>query len=114
MSKKGPRHCRRLQEQAPPSGQKPSGHLAARDRAARAEELGSSQGQCPALCPRREPREWSAWYLRGQLATRERTTGAPRGGRCTGPIGPRGAPGRTCGGRGRAFKGRDLETPPQI
>jgi SRSO17 transposase len=42
-----------------------------------AEELGSSQGQFPDLFQRREQREWSAWYLRGQLANLERKTVEP-------------------------------------
>ena len=77
MSKKGQRQRRRLQEQAPPSGQKPSGNLAARDLEALAEELVTYHAQFRDLFQRREQREWSAFYLRGQLAEIERKTVEP-------------------------------------
>jgi SRSO17 transposase len=77
MSRKGQRQRRRLQEQAPPSGQKPSGNLAARDLEAMAEELVSYHRQFHDLFQRREQREWSACYLRGQLANLERKTVEP-------------------------------------
>jgi SRSO17 transposase len=77
MSKKGQRQRRRLQEQAPPSGQKPSGNLAARDLEAMAEELVTYHGQFQDLFQRREQREWSAFYLRGQLADLKRKTVEP-------------------------------------
>ena len=77
MSKKGQRQRRRLQEQAPPSGQKPSENLAARDLETMAEELVSYHAQFQDLFQRREQREWSAFYLRGQLADLERKTVEP-------------------------------------
>jgi SRSO17 transposase len=77
MSKKGQRQRRRLQEQAPPSGQQPSGNLAARDLETMAEELVSYHAQFHDLFQRREQREWSAFYLRGQLADLERKTVEP-------------------------------------
>jgi SRSO17 transposase len=77
MSKKGQRQQRRLQEQAPPSGQPPSGNLAARDLEALAAELVSYHAQFHDLFQRREQREWSAFYLRGQLADLERKTVEP-------------------------------------
>lgn len=77
MSTKGQRQRRRLQEQAPPSGQKPRGNLAARDLEAMAEELMSYHGQFHDLFQRREQREWSAFYLRGQVADLERKTVEP-------------------------------------
>jgi SRSO17 transposase len=78
MSTKGQRQRRRLQAQAPPSGQKPSGNLAARDVEAIAEELGTYPALFPDLFQRREQRQWSAFYLRGQLAELERKTVEPR------------------------------------
>jgi SRSO17 transposase len=77
MSKKGQRQRRRLQEQAPPSGQQPSGNLAVRDLETMAEELVSYHAQFHDLFQRREQREWSAFYLRGQLADLERKTVEP-------------------------------------
>lgn len=77
MSKKGQRQRHRLQEQAPPSGQKPSGDLAARDLEAMAAELLTYHAQFHDLFQRREQREWSAFYLRGQLADLERKTVEP-------------------------------------
>jgi len=77
MSTKGQRQRRRLQAQAPPSGQKPSGNWAARDLEAIAEELGTYPALFHDRFQRREPREWSACYLRGQLADIERKTVEP-------------------------------------
>jgi SRSO17 transposase len=77
MSKKGQRQRRRLQEQAPPSGQKPSENLAARDLNAMAAALVSYHALFHALFQRREQREWSAFSLRGQLADLERKTVEP-------------------------------------
>lgn len=77
MSKTGQRQRRRLQEQAPPSGQKPSGNLAARDLEAMAEELLTYHAQFHDLFQRREQRAWSVFYLRGQLADLERKTVEP-------------------------------------
>jgi SRSO17 transposase len=77
MSKKGQRQRRRLQQSAPPSGQKPEMNLAVRDLEALAEELASYHAQFQDLFQRREQREWSAFYLRGQLADIERKTVEP-------------------------------------
>jgi SRSO17 transposase len=77
MSKKGQRQRRRLQEGVPPSGQRPEGNLAARDVEAMAEELVSYHARFHDLFERREQREWSAFYLRGQLSEIERKTVEP-------------------------------------
>jgi SRSO17 transposase len=77
MSKKGQRQRRRLQQSAPPSGQKPEMNLAPRDLEAMAEELVIYHAQFHDLFQRREQREWSAFYLRGQLAELERKTVEP-------------------------------------
>ncbi len=85
MNRKGQRQRRRLQEQVPPSGQKPRGNWAARDLDARAEELRSYHGQFQDLFQRREQREGSAFYLRGQVADLERKTVEPLGVTLHGP-----------------------------
>src|SRR5262245_65519206 len=77
MSKKGQRQRRRLQQSAPSSGQRPELNLAPRDLAAMAEELVTYHTQFHDLFQRREQREWSAFYLRGQLADLERKTVEP-------------------------------------
>jgi SRSO17 transposase len=77
MSKKGQRQRRRLQEGVPPSGQRPEGNLAARDVEAMAEELLSYHALFHDLFERREQREWSAFYWRGQLSDIERKTVEP-------------------------------------
>jgi SRSO17 transposase len=77
MSKKGQRQRRRLHTSAPPSGQKPVMHLAPRDVAAMAEELVTYHERFHDLFQRREQREWSAFYLRGQLSDLERKTVEP-------------------------------------
>src|SRR5919106_779383 len=77
MSKKGQRQRRRLQASAPPSGQKPVMNLAPRDVEAMAEELVTYHALFHDLFQRREQREWSAFYLRGQLADLERKTVEP-------------------------------------
>src|SRR4029453_15020889 len=77
MSKKGQRQRRRLQEKEPPRGKQPSGDLAARGLETMAEELVSYHAQFHDLFQRREQREWSAFYLRGQLADLERKTVEP-------------------------------------
>lgn len=78
MSKKGQRQRRRLQQSAPPSGQKPEMNLAPRDLEAMAEELVTYHALFQDLFQRREQREWSAFYLRGQLSKLERKTVEPR------------------------------------
>jgi SRSO17 transposase len=77
MSKKGQRQRRRLQAKAPPSGQKPQLNLAPREVEAMAEELVTYHALFHDLFQRREQREWSAFYLRGQLADLERKTVEP-------------------------------------
>src|SRR5918992_3651264 len=77
MSQKGQRQRRRLQEQGPPSGRKPERNLAPRDLAGIAEELVTYHALFQDLFQRREQREWSAFYLRGQLADLERKTVEP-------------------------------------
>jgi SRSO17 transposase len=77
MSKKGQRQRRRVQENAPPSGQKPQRNLVPRDLEGIAEELVTYHALFHELFQRREQREWSAFYLRGQLADLERKTVEP-------------------------------------
>ena len=77
MSKKGHRQRQRLQASAPPSGPKPMMNLAARDVEAMAEELVTSHALFHDLFQRREQREWSAFYLRGQLSDLARKTVEP-------------------------------------
>ena len=77
MSTKGQRQRRRLQQSAPPSGQKPDMNLAPRELAEMAEELLTYHALFHDLFQRREQREWSAFYLRGQLAEIERKTVEP-------------------------------------
>ena len=77
MSKKGQRQRRRLQPIAPPSGQKPVMNLAPRDVDAMAQELVTYHETFHDLLQRREQRQWSAFYLRGQLSDLERKTVEP-------------------------------------
>lgn len=77
MSRKGQRQHRRLQQSAPSSGQKPEMNLAPRDLEAMAEELVTYHALFQDLFQRREQREWSAFYLRGQLAEIARKTVEP-------------------------------------
>jgi SRSO17 transposase len=77
MSKKGQRQRRRLQQSAPPSGQKPEMNLVPRDLAVMAEELVTYHALFHDLFQRREQREWSAFYLRGQLSDIKRKTVEP-------------------------------------
>jgi SRSO17 transposase len=77
MSKKGQRQRQRLQASAPPSGQPPLMNLAPRDVEAMAEELVTYHAMFHDLFQRREQREWSAFYLRGQLSDVERKTVEP-------------------------------------
>jgi SRSO17 transposase len=77
MSTKGQRQRRRLQQSAPPSGQQPEMSLAPRDLTIMAEELRAYHARFHDLFQRREQREWSAFYLRGQLAGIERKTVEP-------------------------------------
>jgi SRSO17 transposase len=61
----------------PPSGQKPQRSLAPRDVEAMAEELCVYHALFHDLFGRREQREWSEFYLRGQLCELERKTIEP-------------------------------------
>jgi SRSO17 transposase len=61
----------------PPSAHKPMGNLAKRDVEAMAEELVAFHGLFADLFKRREQREASAFYLRGQLSDLERKTAEP-------------------------------------
>jgi SRSO17 transposase len=61
---------------APPSGRVP-GPLGGRDAEAMAEALVAYHAQFHDLFVRREQREWSAFYLRGQLSDLERKTVEP-------------------------------------
>jgi SRSO17 transposase len=87
MSSKGQRQQRRLQPQVPPSGQPPESNLAARDVEAMAGALLRYHEQFHDLFVRREQREWSAFYLRGQLSALERKTIEPMVLALTGPYG---------------------------
>jgi SRSO17 transposase len=77
MSKKGQRQRRHLQEHVSPSSQKPERNLAPHDLEGIAEELVTYHALFHDLFQRREQREWSAFYLRGQLADLERKTVEP-------------------------------------
>jgi SRSO17 transposase len=77
MSTKGQRQRRRLPASAPPSGQQPLMNLAPRDVEAMAEELVTYHAMFHDLFQRREQRQWSAFYLRGQLSDLERKTVEP-------------------------------------
>jgi SRSO17 transposase len=61
---------------APPSG-RPPGPLAGRDAETMAEALVAYHAQFHDLFARREQREWSAFYLHGQLSALERKTVEP-------------------------------------
>lgn len=61
----------------PPSGQKPSLMLTSSDLEAMAEELVAHHRLCHPLFPRREQREWSLLYLRGQLSEIKRKSIEP-------------------------------------
>lgn len=76
MSKKGKRQRSRLKT-PPPSGQKPSSNLVPRDVEAMAEELVAYHRLFHPLFQRREQREWSEFYMQGQLADIERKTIEP-------------------------------------
>lgn len=61
----------------PPSGQAPGQPLSQQDVDASADELVTFLQRWADLWPRREQRDWSAFYLCGQLATLERKTIEP-------------------------------------
>lgn len=75
MSRKSQRQSQRLA--APPSGQAPAQNLAAPDVRAMAEELVAYHDRFADLFARREQRQWSAFYLQGQLSDIERKTVEP-------------------------------------
>ena len=77
MSQKGQRQRRRLRENPPPSSQQPGGNLAPRDLEGIAEALVTYHALFQDLFQRREQREWSEFYLRGQVADLERKTVEP-------------------------------------
>jgi SRSO17 transposase len=64
-------------EEPPPSGRRPSGHMAKRDGDAMAEDLVKFHTLFQDLFVRREPREWSECYWCGQLSDLERKTAEP-------------------------------------
>jgi SRSO17 transposase len=75
MGKKPQSHDDR--EEPPPSGRRPWGNIANRDVEAMAEDLVKCHALFQDLFGRREPREWSAFYVRGQLSDLERKTAGP-------------------------------------
>ena len=77
MSMKGQRQRRHLHDQAPPSARAPSGNLAARDLEGMQAELQRYHERFHDLFARREQRQWSAFYLRGQLSDLERKSIEP-------------------------------------
>jgi hypothetical protein len=77
MSKKGQRQRRRLQAEGPPSSQQSERNLAPRDLEEMAEELVTYHTLFHDLFQRREQREWSMFYLRGQLAALEHKSVEP-------------------------------------
>lgn len=64
-------------DEAPPSGQKPAGGLARDEVESLAEELVAYHRRFGDLFARREQREWSEFYLRGQVSDLERKTAEP-------------------------------------
>jgi SRSO17 transposase len=68
---------RRQTTEPPPSGQKPQGGLSPKDVEAVAGELVAYHAQFHDRFGRREQREWSEFYLRGQLSDLERKTIEP-------------------------------------
>jgi SRSO17 transposase len=69
--------CHDDREEPPPSGRRPSGNIAKRDVEAMAEDLVKFHTLFQDLFVRREQREWSEFYLRGQLSELERKTAEP-------------------------------------
>ena len=69
--------CHDDREEPPPSGRRPSGNMAKRDVEAMAEDLVTFHTLFQDLFVRREQREWSEFYLRGQLSELERKTAEP-------------------------------------
>jgi len=68
MSRKSRRQFRRGKHKPPASGREPSLRLTQRDVEASADELVAFHRLFQPLFQRREQRQWSAWYLCGQLA----------------------------------------------
>jgi hypothetical protein len=75
MGKKPQSHDAR--EEPPASGRRPSGNLAKRDVEAMAEDLVKFHALVQDLFVRREQREWSEFYVRGQRSDLERKTAEP-------------------------------------
>jgi SRSO17 transposase len=75
MAHEPQRHDHR--EEPPPSGRRPSGNIADHDVEAMAEDLVKFHALFQDLFVRREQREWSEFYLRGQLSDLERKTAEP-------------------------------------
>ena len=77
MSPKRQPFRRRISRQPPASGRKPVLKLTARDVAACVDELLVYHREFHPFFQRREQREWSLFYLCGQLSNLERKTIAP-------------------------------------
>lgn len=74
MSKSSRSTNRRVSHQPPASGRKPLGKLSGRDVALSMETLLAYHQEFQAFFQRREQRDWSFFYLCGQLANLERKT----------------------------------------
>jgi SRSO17 transposase len=77
MSQRVQKHRHQQRREPPPSGQRPRSNLVPRDIKALAEALTAFHTCFHDLFVRREQREWSALYLRGQLSDLERKTVEP-------------------------------------
>ena len=77
MSQRVRKHHPDWRREPPPSGQRPRSNLVPRDIKALAEALTAFHARFHDLFVRREQREWSALYLRGQLSDLERKTVEP-------------------------------------
>jgi SRSO17 transposase len=75
MGKKPQSHDAR--EEPPASGRRPSGNMAKRDGEAMAEDRVKFHARVQDVFGRREPREWSEFYVRGQRSDLERKTAEP-------------------------------------
>ena len=77
MSKRNRRVARRIARRPPASGRKPRGRLTSQDIATSADELLAFHQRFWDLFQRREQRDWSLFYLCGQLSNLERKTIEP-------------------------------------
>ena len=77
MGRTSKRQFRRGKHKPPASGRRPSSRLTQRDVEASADELVAFHRWFQPLFQRREQRQWSAFYLCGQLANLERKTIEP-------------------------------------